>query len=377
MAGLAVTSIAADRIASIATASGLDGILLLSPQSVTFATGVRVPTQASMRWRYAAALVSQHGLEAVTCVDMEETTVRAAIGDVPLYVWREFHEDAMASVAAMVKDRLGAGASRIGVEADFVALEPMRRLEGYLPGVEWVPCEEDVARARVSKTPAELAIITRLARACDDALANALDASRAGDSEYEIGRRIVNELYSQGIGEHRTLIVASGDRSWFPNVGPSDRVVRPGEVVRVEVFAGDGGYQAGVARTAVVGTPSDEVLEHWAHTTAARNAVLSNLRAGANASELYGRYLDGLGPLRDRAIVFFAHGMGLDPHEPPYISAMSQDPLEVGAVLGIEPFAMIPGKFGLQVKDVVSLTETGYVMLSDRLDGGELAVIKA
>lgn len=369
-------SVAADRIAEIAERSGLDGILLLSPQSFTFATGVRVPTQASMRWRYAAALVSPAGLEAVVCVDMEESTVRAEIGDVPVYVWREFHEDAMAAVARMVAERLGTGATRLGVEGDFVPLNPMDSLSRHLPHVEWVRCEAEIARARVSKTPAELAVLTRLARACDDALATALDESRAGDSEFEIGRRIVNALYSEGIGEHRTLIVASGDRSWFPNVGPSDRVVAPGEVVRVEVFAGEGGYQAGVARTAVVGEPSQEVLDHWALTTGARNAALAGLRAGADAAELYRRYVDALGPLRERAIVFFGHGMGLEPHEPPYLRAGSTDPLQVGAVLGIEPFAMIPGKFGLQVKDVVSLTETGYVMLSDRLDGAELATIK-
>jgi Xaa-Pro aminopeptidase len=199
--------------------------------------------------------------------------------------------------------------------------------------------------------------------------------SSAGDTEYAVGRRIIEALYASGISEHRTLIVASGERSWFPNVGPSQRVLRPGDVVRVEVFAGEGGYQAGVARTAVVGTPGPELVRQWAQVSGARSAALDLLRPGADPVAIYRAYVDALGPLGERAIVFFGHGMGLDLHEPPYLTATSTDPLEAGAILGVEPFVMIPGLFGLQVKDVVALTAGGYDLLSDRLDGGALAVI--
>jgi Xaa-Pro aminopeptidase len=69
--------------------------------------------------------------------------------------------------------------------------------------------------------------------------------------------------------------------------------------------------------------------------------------------------------------------MGLDLHERPYISAMSTDLIEPGAIIGIEPFAMIPGRYGLQVKDVVAVTDDGYEMISNRLDGGSLFIIPA
>ncbi|HEY0185932.1 MAG TPA: Xaa-Pro peptidase family protein [Cellulomonas sp.] len=370
-----MSNAAAARLAAGLDALGLDALVLLSPQSFTYATGLRVPTHAVMRWRHAAALVTRTGVEAVLTVDMEESTVRAGITDAAVHVWKEFREDAMAALAAMVTDHLGPGPLRLGVETDFVPVGAMDRLTALLPEVTWAPCEEVVARARTSKTPDELATVRSLAQASDAALAAALTASGPGDSEHTVGRRIVEALYSAGISEHRSLIVASGERSWFPNVGPSDRVLRPGDVVRVETFAGAGGYQAGVARTAVVGGPSAELRRAWSLVSGARAAALDLLRPGTDPTAVYRAYVEALGPLGDRAIVFFGHGMGLDLHEPPYLTATSTDPLEPGAILGIEPFVMVPGSFGLQVKDVVALTEDGWTMLSDRLDGGELAVI--
>jgi len=364
----------ADRLAARLDSLGADAMVLLSPQSYTYATGFRVPSHPLMRWRHAAAIVGRAGLLGVLSVDMEQTTVELALPGVPVYVWKEFREDSMAVLASAITELVGAGA-RIGIERDFVPIDAMERLAAHLPAATFVACEVEVERARASKTPSELSRIRRLVSSVDDALADALATARPGETEFEVGQRIISSLYSTGISEHRILIVASGERSWLPNVGPSDRVLQPGDVVRVEVFGVEGGYQAGVARTGVLGEPAADLLRDWEILSGARNSVLAELRPGADAKHLYATYLDALGPLREHAIVFFAHGMGLDLHEIPYISAQSSDALEPGAILGIEPYAMIRGKYGLQVKEIVAVTESGNEVLSNRIHGDELVII--
>jgi Xaa-Pro dipeptidase len=177
----------------------------------------------------------------------------------PNQVWREFKDDPMEALARLIGDVIATGPLTLGVETDFIPTGAMQRLTELLPQVTWVACDELVETCRASKTPSELSRVRDLVLAVDGALESALSASKAGDAEFEIGQRIIASVYATGITEHRILIVASGERSWLPNVGPSDRTIQPGDVVRVEIFGIQDGYQAGVARTAVVGAPSAQL----------------------------------------------------------------------------------------------------------------------
>ncbi|WP_432994210.1 M24 family metallopeptidase [Dactylosporangium sp. CA-233914] len=364
-----------DRIREAAGALRLDGTVLLSPQGFTYATGLRIVSHPLMRWRHAAALVGPNGVDGVLAIDMERAFVAGALPSARLAVWKEFVDEPMEVLARLVTDVWGSGPLRLGIELDFVPAGRFEILRSRLPQVQWVAADAALEQARARKSSQELDIVRMLSLAADRALLTALRSTAAGDTEAQVGERIISALYATGVSEHRFLIAATGEGSQYANAGPTDRVVRPGDVVRVEVFASHHGYQAGVARTAVVGRASDEVRWHWDVVSAARRAGLDLLRPGVDPRAVYAAYVEALGPLREHAIAFFGHGMGLDMHELPYISAHSTDEISEGAIIGIEPFAMIPGRFGFQVKDVVAVTATGYEIVSDLLDGGELYVI--
>jgi Xaa-Pro aminopeptidase len=361
----------------LALPDGMDAYVALSPEAFAFVTGVRVPSHSIMRWRHAAALVDGQGLNSVLVVDMEHTTVKAALPDTALRVWREFFDEPMAELATMIRSRFGdSPRARVGIELDFLPTRCMETLAAELPEVTWLPVDLDLETARISKTPEQTQIIQRLVRAADESLTNAIYDVRAGDSEYQIGRKIITNLYDLGVSEHRSLIVASGPRSHYPNVGPSDRQVERGDILRVEVFASDHGYNGAVARTVVLGEPRSDMVKNWEYLSTARNEALDRLRPGADPRQVYKAYVDAMGPLAEYAIAFFGHGLGIGVHERPYVSATSQDEIVEGATIGVEPFVMIPGNYGLQMKDVVQITADGYRMLSDRMDGGELVSVE-
>lgn len=369
------TATTVDRIIEAAAALGADGIVMLSPQAFTYATGLRLVSHPLMRWRHAAAIVSKTGIDGVLAIDMEQAFVSDALPEANHATWREFAEEPMLVLAQLITDTWGDGDLTLGIELDFLPATRFDILRTALPHVIWVAADGALEQVRARKTSSELEIVRHLSLSADRALLTALESVQVGDTEAEVGERIISALYSTGVSEHRFLIAATGEGSQYANAGPTQRQIAEGDVLRVEVFAGCGGYQAGVARTAVVGRASDDIMWHWNLISGARRAGLEMLRPGADPRAIYAAYVNALGPLKGQAIAFFGHGMGLDMHELPYLSASSTDEITEGAIIGIEPFAMIPGKFGFQVKDVVAVTATGYEMVSDLLDGGELYVV--
>ena len=77
------------------------------------------------------------------------------------------------------------------------------------------------------------------------------------------------------------------------------------------------------------------------------------------------KFLEKFGELALKPISFVGHGIGLFLHEEPYLGANSDTILESGMVLGIEPLAYVEGRFGLQCKDMIVITEDGCQLFSD------------
>ncbi len=87
---------------------GLDAIIAISPENVTYVSGFVVPSQSLMRWRHAACILTTDGRIAMVAIDMEATTVKAHAGIDDLRIYREFTDDPMEKIADALRD-LGAG----------------------------------------------------------------------------------------------------------------------------------------------------------------------------------------------------------------------------------------------------------------------------
>ena len=172
------------------------------------------------------------------------------------------------------------------------------------------------------------------------------------------------------------MIVATGERSVFPNVGPTERTIKRGDVCRVEIFPMIGGYHAGVCRTAAVGAPPPEAERIWANLVACKYLLLDVIKPGASSRAIYDLYLRKVSELRLPPISFIGHGIGLHLHEDPYLGPTGDQPLEAGMVLGIEPLIYETGfGFGMQNKDMVLVTNEGCELLSDYANTDKLLIV--
>ena len=344
--------------------AGLDGIIALSPENVTYVSGFVVPSQSLMRWRHAICIVTADGRISMVAIDMEANTVKAHAGIDDLRVYREFTEDPMDKLAETLMD-LKLERGKIGIEMEFLPAKDFTTVQKNLPAVQWVAADAIFNQARQVKTPKELELLRALSKLTDKAIGDTLRQARAGMSEMDLAGLLLSSLFAGGAENYKLMIVASGERSQFPNVGPTDRKLRAGDLIRMEIFGQRNGYLAGVCRTAVVGQPTAEQEKIWGTLIECKYLVMDLIKPGARCKEIYQTFLKKFSELGLEPISFVAHGIGLHLHEEPYMGRYGDEIVAAGMVGAFEPLVYIPGRFGMQNKDMFCVTEAGCELLSD------------
>jgi Xaa-Pro dipeptidase len=343
---------------------GLEAIIASSPENVTYVSGFVVPSQSLMRWRHAAVIVTADGRISMVAIDMEATTVKAHAGIDDLRIYREFTDEPMDKLAESLKD-LKLDRSKVGVELEFLPAKDFAVLQKNLPGVHWTAADAIFNKARQIKTANELALLRSLSKLTDKSLGDALRSSKVGMSEMELAGTLLTSLFGGGAGSYKLMIIASGERSQFPNVGPTDRKLQKGDIIRMEIFGQKNGYLTGVCRTAVVDDATPEQYQIWSNLIECKYLVMDLIKPGASCPEVYRKFLQKFSELGFEPISFVAHGIGLHLHEEPYMGRYGNETVEVGMVGAFEPLVYIPGRFGMQNKDMFCVTEKGCELLSD------------
>jgi Xaa-Pro aminopeptidase len=201
----------------------------------------------------------------------------------------------------------------------------------------------------------------------------ALETIKPGLREYEVAAEIEYAMRKLGSGGVAfDTIVASGSRSAFPHGGCTDRTIRRGDLVVVDVGAKHQHYRADLTRTVTVGKQSVRQVKIHKVVREAQNRAFQKVKAGVKACDVdavarkfiekegYGEcFVHGLG-----------HGVGLDVHEPPSLNPEAKDKLKTGNVVTVEPGIYITNFGGIRIEDTVlvgenraeRLTKASYVL---------------
>lgn len=372
-----------DRQVKAMAEHGLDAIVSCSPENYAYAAGFVVPSQPLIRHRHAMVVVTADGRTELFSVDMEASTVKRREPDVPTRIWAEFTDDAMLVLADQLK-QLDLGRGRVGIEMDYLPAGDLLRLQEALPQARFQRCEHILARLRQIKTADEIALLRRLSRISDQAITDALAAVRTGDSEMDIAGHLTRKVYELGAEDFKLMIIATGERSPLPNVGPSERRLKRQDVCRVEIFSVISGYQAGVCRTAVVEEAPPMAKEIWQHLVDCKYQIMEMVKPGASCRAIYDAFIAKLSEMKLPPISFVGHGIGLHLHEDPYLGKTpvlgrpgSDAVIEDGMVLGFEPLCYETGYgFGMQNKDMLLVTADGCELLSDYANTDQLLVVR-
>ena len=352
------------RLRTRVLAEGLDAVIAISPENVTYVSGFVVPSQSLMRWRHAACIVTADGRISMVAIDMEATTVKAHAGIDDVRIYHEFIDDPMDKLADALKD-LKLDRGKIGIEMEFLPAKDFATLQRNVPGIQWIAADGIFSKARQVKTANELSLLRSLSKLTDKAIGDTLMQAKVGMTEMELAGSLLTSLFAGGAESYKLMIIASGERSQFPNVGPTDRKLKEGDLIRMEIFGQKNGYLTGVCRTAVVGAATQEQYRIWSNLIECKYLVMDLIKPEASCPEIYRKFLQKFSELGFEPISFVAHGIGLDLHEEPYMGRYGNEVVQAGMVGAFEPLVYIPGRFGMQNKDMFCVTETGCELLSD------------
>lgn len=212
---------------------------------------------------------------------------------------------------------------------------------------------------RICKTETEIEAMAHSAAQADRALKVGADACRPGVMEREVANKITTYFLQDGAEAVDFTIVASGPNGAFPHHQSGERRLQMGDTIVIDIGATLNGYKSDVTRMVHLGKPSAEVSAIYQAVLEANQCAHQVAIAGVQARTVDLAARDAL----ERAgyASYFVHrtghGLGLETHEPPWITAESDTILKPGMVFSIEPGVYLPGKFGIRIEDIVAVTE--------------------
>jgi Xaa-Pro dipeptidase len=344
-------------------AAGLDGLVLTSPENLYYLSGYESAGYLALQ----ALLVGLDADPVLVTRQLEAPNAAATSVHDRSVAYRD-HEDPLAVVAREI-EALGLSRRRIGVErrSRHLTVESRDRLGALLPRAEIGEGSGVVEAVRLRKSPRELDLIRAAGRIVDRTMEACLAGIHAGVGEREVAAEVYRTSLLAGSEYSGTPpFVASGPRSARPHTTWSERVIRAGDPVFVEVAACCRRYHAVLMRTAVVGPASARVRAMHAASRAGLEAALAAVRPGAPAAGVERACREAIGragwadAFRLRA--GYSMGLGFEGFAEGHILSLHQQeptPLEAGMVLHLVPFLMVDGEVGLAVSETVIVTETG------------------
>ncbi|WP_020616804.1 M24 family metallopeptidase [Paenibacillus daejeonensis] len=260
-----------------------------------------------------------------------------------------------------------AGHGRLGFEQEFVVFSDYTAWSESLSGTELVPVSGVVEELRVIKDEQEIAVMQEAAELADATFAHIVGLLKPGMVESDIALEMEVFMRSRGATSSSfDTIVASGERSALPHGVASSRVIGNNEFVKLDFGAYYHGYCSDLTRTVVVGQPTDKHKEIYSIVLEAQMHALDHIRPGMTGVEadaltrdIITRY--GYG---DHFGHGTGHGLGMEIHEAPRLSRLSQTVLTPGMTVTVEPGIYLPGFGGVRIEDDIVITDNGIKILT-------------
>lgn len=253
-------------------------------------------------------------------------------------------------------------------ESDSMSVGTLATLKSELGDTEWVEGSGQVEALRAIKDQGEIALLERAADIAQRAFMSFRAQLMPGQTERELAHELERLIRGLG-GEGCSFapIVAAGARAALPHAVPQDVPVGDHPFVLVDWGATFEGYRSDLTRVLLTSKIPAKIARAYEIVLAAQTKAIAAMRPGVRVADVdeiarqaivdakLGKYFThGLG-----------HGIGLDIHEAPRLSQASDQTLEEGMVVTVEPGVYFPGTGGIRIEDDVLVTSEGTRLLTN------------
>lgn len=237
----------------------------------------------------------------------------------------------------------------------------MRKAAGK--SFEFVPVSDPTRTLRIIKDPEEIRAMREAGHITALGFKHVMKITKPGMTESDVAAEF--EYFIKKRGASKTAydsIVASGPNAAYPHHHTGDRLLKKNDIVLCDMAAMVDGYCSDLTRTWFLGSISDDGRTIYDAVARAQKLSLAAVKPGVQAAQIDRISRDEI----DRAgygrrfIHSTGHGVGVEIHEAPLVSPGSNDVLEPGMVLTVEPGIYIEGWGGVRIEDTVLVTKTGY-----------------
>lgn len=355
------------RVQALIEDKNLVGLMVYSPANIYYLSGYHT----SGYFAYQVLFIPARGEPLLLVRELERSNADE-------YSWLPREQQAIytdvedpVEVTVRCLSELGWLSARraIGVEkAEFaLTVQQFERLRERAGRINFEDGSGLVGQVRLIKSPQEIAYIRRAAEITDVGLAAGLQSLAVGMTENEVAAAIHEAEVRLGC-EYTSLphYLSSGRRRFLGHATPTDKVIENGDFVRFEITACIKRYSAAMMRTAVMGTPSDEMLRAADILLKSQENAFSLMRPGAVAGDVDAAARQPVleAGLRETyaARVGYSLGVGF----PPVSGEWAVRDFMAGDTWILEPnmvFHMILLAQGISFSETILVTETGYERL--------------
>ncbi|MBR0444701.1 MAG: aminopeptidase P family protein [Clostridia bacterium] len=258
------------------------------------------------------------------------------------------------------------GVRTCGFEEEKLTVSQFREFEAL--SVELKPLSRTISSFRLFKDADEIENLRIAQSMADKAFGQFLERVRPGMTEVEAAAELDYLCRLQGSeGPSFDTIIGSGPNGAMCHAIPGQRKLADGDLVVVDFGCVYNGYHSDMTRTFGIGKVSDKCRRIYDIVLEAQLKVLDSLRSGISGKEMDRIARDciasyGFGECFGHGL---GHGFGLEIHEKPRASRLSEDTLLSGMTITDEPGIYLEGEFGVRIEDDLVVTDDGYINLAN------------
>lgn len=337
---------------------GVD-LLIIGPTSdMTYLLGKKLPGTE----RFNALLVPIEGVPCIVVPGLQFPLI-AEIKGLDIAKWEETDDP-----IAMTGDIAQKFKARTVAVDGLMRSSFLLRLQAQIgKEITFVDGGAITAQARLFKDSDEVAILKDAGARFDAIWQEFWEKGRlVGVTERDVVEQIRALLFAHGFESMDWCDVGSGPNGASPLHHHSDRIILPGDPVVIDFAGTMSGYFMDTCRTPVAGSPADDFVEIYDIVLKAHDAANTIALPGIAAEALDGAARDiiteaGYGK---NFMHRLGHGLGLDPHEKPYIVSGNTQALWPGMVFSNEPGIYVDGRWGVRTENIMLMTDVGACSLN-------------
>ena len=340
------------RLRALLRRSGLEAFLILDFKNIRYLTGFTGSD---------GALVVGAGKPALLVDGRYVTQAAEQAPGARVVLYRD-------KVSGIAEALSAGGVEQVGFEPAVATVELLNSLRRKSKKVRWKPLQRELGAIRAVKDAGEIKLIRRAIRIAAGALRSTLERIRPGVSERDIAIELEYAMRSMGAeAPSFDTIIASGANSALPHARPGSRKIRPGDFVVIDYGAVWRGYHSDETCTFAVGGAGRRHEKIYGVVKEAHDRALEAVSPGVACRDVDAAARGviekaGYGPFFSHGT---GHGVGLDVHEAPRLSTLSDAVLEQGMVITIEPGIYLPGFGGVRIEDTVLVEKGGARVLTE------------